>query len=151
MSTGFASWQRYCTALCSRCQPNFAVLNRGRHLYSAGRPSWWALAHFLVFVCIVIEIRYLFTIFYYYNLSMYDQNVVTTAIGLQSTLNRLFGWLFSWYDIIAFTTTTPILRPFFRDHQGEPVPEENFWTLWCKGRLTEADTCLLYTSPSPRD
>ena len=21
-----------------------------------------------------------------------------------------------------------------------PVPEENFWTLWCKGRLTQADT-----------
>ena len=21
----------------------------------------------------------------------------------------------------------------------EPVPEENFWILWCKGRLTEAD------------
>jgi len=20
------------------------------------------------------------------------------------------------------------------------VPEENFWTLWCKGRLTEANT-----------
>jgi len=34
----------------------------------------------------------------------------------------------------------PFLRPFFRDHPGEPVPEENFWTLWCKGRLTEADT-----------
>jgi len=27
-----------------------------------------------------------------------------------------------------------------RDHPGEPVPEENFWTLWCKGRLTEAHT-----------
>jgi len=26
-------------------QPNFAALNRGRHLYSAGRPSCWALAH----------------------------------------------------------------------------------------------------------
>jgi len=26
-------------------QPNFAALNRGRHLYSAGRPSRWALAH----------------------------------------------------------------------------------------------------------
>jgi len=26
-------------------QPNFAVLNRGCHLYSAGRPSRWALAH----------------------------------------------------------------------------------------------------------
>jgi len=33
-----------------------------------------------------------------------------------------------------------VLRPSFRDHPGEPVPEENFWTLWCKGRLTEADT-----------
>jgi len=38
------------------------------------------------------------------------------------------------------TTTTTVLRPFFRDHPGELVPEENFWTLWCKGRLTEADT-----------
>jgi len=26
-------------------QPNFATMNRGRHLYSAGRPSRWALAH----------------------------------------------------------------------------------------------------------
>jgi len=25
----------------------------------------------------------------------------------------------------------------FRDHPGEPVPEEYFWTLWCKGRLTD--------------
>jgi len=30
-------------------QSNFAALNRGRHLYSAGRPSRWALAHILVF------------------------------------------------------------------------------------------------------
>jgi len=26
-------------------QPNFAALNRGRHLYSAGRPSRWTFAH----------------------------------------------------------------------------------------------------------
>jgi len=26
-------------------QPNFAALNRGRHLYSAGRPSRWELTH----------------------------------------------------------------------------------------------------------
>jgi len=26
-------------------QPNFAALNRGRHLHSTGRPSRWALAH----------------------------------------------------------------------------------------------------------
>jgi len=29
-------------------QPNFAALSRGRHLYSEGRPSRWALAHILV-------------------------------------------------------------------------------------------------------
>jgi len=29
-------------------QPNFAALNRGRYLSSAGRPSCWALAHILV-------------------------------------------------------------------------------------------------------
>ena len=32
----------------SRRQPNFAALSAGRHLYSAGRPSCWALAHILV-------------------------------------------------------------------------------------------------------
>ena len=37
-----------------------------------------------------------------------------------------------------------------RDHPGEPVPEENFWTLWCKGRLKEADipTIRLGATPS---
>jgi len=29
-------------------QPNFAALNRGRHLYSTARPSRWALVHILV-------------------------------------------------------------------------------------------------------
>jgi len=48
ISTGFASWQCYCTASSSRRQPNFAALNRGHHLCSAGRPSCWALAHILV-------------------------------------------------------------------------------------------------------
>ena len=48
ISTGFASWQLYCTASSSGRQLNFAALNRGRHLCSAGRPSRWALAHILV-------------------------------------------------------------------------------------------------------
>jgi len=33
---------------CSGRQTKFAALNRGRHLYSAGRSSRWALAHILV-------------------------------------------------------------------------------------------------------
>jgi len=31
----------------------------------------------------------------------------------------------------------------FRDHPGELAPEENFWTLWCKERLTEAGTATI--------
>ena len=45
--------------------------------------------------------------------------------------------------ISEINVKVPHHNPFtalFRDHPGEPVPEENFWTLWCKGRLTEADT-----------
>ena len=34
-----------CTASSSGRQPDLAALSRGRHLYSAGRPSRWALAH----------------------------------------------------------------------------------------------------------
>jgi len=29
------------------------------------------------------------------------------------------------------------------------VPEENFWTLWCKGRLTEADTQTIRLGGTP--
>jgi len=32
---------------------------------------------------------------------------------------------------------------------GGPVPEENFWTLWCKGRLTEADTLTIRLGATP--
>jgi len=41
------------------------------------------------------------------------------------------------------------LQPFFWDHPGEPVPEENLWTLWCKGRLTEADTLTIRLGATP--
>ena len=37
----------------------------------------------------------------------------------------------------------------FRDHPGEPVPKENFWTLWCKGRLIEADTPTIRLGATP--
>jgi len=44
---------------------------------------------------------------------------------------------------------TTILWPFLRDHPGEPVPEENFWTLWCKETLTEADTETIRLGATP--
>ena len=37
----------------------------------------------------------------------------------------------------------------FRDHPGKPVPEENVWTLSCKGRLTEADTPTIRLAATP--
>jgi len=42
--------------------------------------------------------------------------------------------------------TTTVLRPFFRDHPDESVPEENFW---CKGRLEEADTPTIQLGATP--
>jgi len=53
MLTGFASWQVDSVAArhsSSGRQPNFAALNRGHHLFSARRPSRWALAHILVII-----------------------------------------------------------------------------------------------------
>jgi len=46
-------------------------------------------------------------------------------------------------------TYTTILRSFFWDHPGEPVAEENFWALCCKGRLTEADTRTIRLDATP--
>jgi len=37
-------------------EPNFAVLNKGRHLYSPGRPSRWAMANILVWLNFVFEL-----------------------------------------------------------------------------------------------
>jgi len=50
---------RYCS---NGRQPNFVALNRGRHVYSAGRPSRWALAHIstLQYITIILYcFRYL--------------------------------------------------------------------------------------------
>jgi len=64
-------------------------------------------------------------------------------------------WTLVWFlfsavaKVIRNTTTTTVLRPFIRDHPGEPVPEENFWTLWCKGRLTEADALTIRLGATP--
>ena len=52
-----------------------AALNRGRHLYSAGRPSRWALAHISSFNCLTRNKR-VFELFYL-------QYVVRTHINLR--------------------------------------------------------------------
>ena len=56
------------------------------------------------------------------------------------------------YSQRTYTTTAPHHNRFtalFRDHPGEPVPEENFWTLWCKGRLRQTDTPTIQLGATP--
>jgi len=49
---------------------------------------------------------------------------------------------------MPYNDTTPP-QTFLAPFPGEPVPEENFWTLWCKGRLTEADTLTIRLGATP--
>jgi len=35
---------------------------------------------------------------------------------------------------IPQTATHTRFTALFKDYLGEPVPGENFWTVWCKGR-----------------
>jgi len=70
-----------------------------------------------------------------------------STVSVYSTdLHRLEILQTHTYIIIKTTTT---LRPFFGDYPGEPVPEENFWTIRCKGRLTEADTQTIRLGATP--
>ena len=45
--------------------------------------------------------------------------------------------------------TTTTLQPFFQDNPGQPMPESNFWTLWCKRRLTDAHTWTIRLGATP--
>ena len=56
----------------------------------------------------------------------------------------------TFYGIATYgLSTTTILRPFSGTTRVEPVPEENFWTLWYKGRLTGADTSTIRLGATP--
>ena len=77
ISTGFASWQRYCTASSSGRQPNFATLSRGCHLCSAGRPSRWSLAHISSFT--VLQNRAA-------NYAFIGNVIVTVAYGMRQAI-----------------------------------------------------------------
>jgi len=51
--------------------------------------------------------------------------------------------------LFLLSTPTQPFTALLRDHPGEPVPEENFWTFWCKGRLTQADTLTIRLGATP--
>ena len=86
---GFASSQRYCTASSSGRQPNFAALNRGRHLWSAGRPSRWALAHIQIVTIIITNI-----VIIHEFASDHTQTQWVLGCCQQKTISYLQPWLF---------------------------------------------------------
>ena len=71
---------------------------------------------------------------------------VTTDVGSTFLLHYKAVWRVLFQNT---TATTTVLRSFFRDHPSDLVLEENFWTLWCKGRLTEADTLTIRLGATP--
>ena len=77
-------------------------------------------------------------------------------------LSQLYGILLNWsvkrnfrkggvvishkFTVIAHTvqhhtTTTTVLRPFFRDHPGEPVPEEKLLDFMVQGKINRGRHC----------
>jgi len=77
------------------------------------------------------------------------QHSPTSAQGAHWSWKVMEFWWTIFQGLNHHHHTTTVLQPFFRDHPGEPVPEENFWTLWCKGRLTEADTQTIWLGATP--
>jgi len=77
-----------------------------------------------------------------------DVNVLETVTDVQGydVFLKVLEFFPSNLHTHSYTT---VLWPCFLDHPGEPAPEENFWTLWCKGRLTEADTLSIRLGATP--
>ena len=79
-------------------------------------------------------------------LTFFGRNVTDEACSQK----RLY---YATSNNLCFCTTTHhnhnCFTALFWDHPGEPVPEENFWTLWCKGRLTEADILTVRLGATP--
>jgi len=74
------------TACSSGRQPNFAALNRGCHLCSAGRPSRWALAHIsnILYVSILLLVWQLAVA----NVQPVDKRIVFGQVAIHLTATR---------------------------------------------------------------
>ena len=79
-------------------QPNFASLNRGRHLYLAGRPSRWALAHISGFGFNLVMVLIFFLVIVVWILFVSLVNVMTIFLP----------------NVAGFLATDPYFHPSFR-------------------------------------
>jgi len=109
-----------------RTETSFATKLTGTAKFSPATLKWHLKTHLLsnafnVWLCNVLLFSYQFAIG--------TLQIVVMTLTADNNNNATA-------TTTTTSTITTVLRPFFRDHPGEPVPEENFWTLWCKGRLT---------------
>ena len=81
----------------SERQPNFAALNRGRRLYSTGRPSRWALAHILV--------------------ASFTDTDTRVLSNVHSSLTCFWGRVFCPYSLAQFSIVGDCGFPLSRDKQ----------------------------------
>ena len=84
-------------------QPNFAALNRGRHLYSAGRSSRWALAHI-----VVSELNWFSLI----NMQYTCSQIIHKFLHLRYLLNRLVVTLLSAVMCVVTLKTAVCVEPW---------------------------------------
>jgi len=91
-------------------QPNFAALNRGRHLYSTGRPSRWALAH----------ISNLFITFSWTRLQVRNLGEFSCVTAKRHRITQRFP--FSGLEKVRLT-----LNPFYSRENSKFNKNRNFW------------------------
>ena len=97
------------TARHCRCgrQPNFAALNTGRHLYSAGRPSRWALANISSSFCITFTLYILCTVNTAHLIVLARCNRWPHVVNSHISISQLLSlWRHSHYDV-SWRSQTP--------------------------------------------
>jgi len=82
--------------------------------------------------------------FSHHSFQCISSNRYISLHSLPTTMPKKFYDICLCFSSNSQITTTTVLRPFFQDHPGEPVPDDNFWTLLCKRRLTEVDTPTIW-------
>ena len=88
------------TAYSSGRQPNFAALDRRRHLCSAGWPSRWALAHILVFSNILLLWSPCGIVVHYNNRPLYFQSCRFFSFFFFFFFPRLISAVAEWMSAI---------------------------------------------------
>jgi len=95
--------------LSSGCQPNFAALSRGRHLYLAGRPSRWALAHILVVILLCSFDRFVSDIAIF--VLKRDVKLQLTNSFDRSNINYSLGhWLHTLLQCLGWLSLPPFVE-----------------------------------------